>query len=54
MAMATRRGKTPLISGASRGIGLAIAARTACDGEHVAIAAKTGALNPKLAEAFLD
>src|SRR5205085_7124734 len=34
-------GKTLFITGASRGIGLAIALRAARDGAHVAIAAKT-------------
>ncbi|MCU0940705.1 MAG: NAD(P)-dependent oxidoreductase [Burkholderiaceae bacterium] len=36
------------MSGASRGIGLAIAARCAADGANVAIAAKTTEPNPKL------
>src|ERR1700742_80713 len=40
--------KTLFISGASRGIGLAIALRAARDGANVAIAAKTGTPNPKL------
>ena len=42
------QGKTIFISGASRGIGLAIATRCAADGAHVAIAAKTAEPNPKL------
>ena len=42
------KGKTLLISGASRGIGLAIAKRCAADGANVAIAAKTAEPNPKL------
>ena len=42
------RGKTLFISGASRGIGLAIAVRAARDGANVAIAAKTAEPNPKL------
>jgi citronellol/citronellal dehydrogenase len=42
------RGKTLFITGASRGIGLAIALRAARDGANVAIAAKTDAPNPKL------
>lgn len=42
------RGKTLFITGASRGIGLAIALRAARDGAHIAIAAKTSAPNPKL------
>jgi NAD(P)-dependent dehydrogenase (short-subunit alcohol dehydrogenase family) len=41
-------GKTLFISGASRGIGLAIARRCAADGVNVAIAAKTAEENPKL------
>jgi len=42
------RGKTLFITGASRGIGLAIALRAAKDGANVAIAAKTNEPNPKL------
>jgi citronellol/citronellal dehydrogenase len=42
-------GKTLFITGASRGIGLAIALRAACDGANIAIAAKTAEPNPKLA-----
>jgi citronellol/citronellal dehydrogenase len=41
-------GKTLFISGASRGIGLAIAQRAARDGANVAIAAKTAEPHPKL------
>src|SRR4051794_18138811 len=41
-------GKTMFISGASRGIGLAIAARAARDGANVALIAKTGEPHPKL------
>ncbi len=41
-------GKTLFITGASRGIGLAIALRAARDGANIAIAAKTAAPNPKL------
>jgi citronellol/citronellal dehydrogenase len=41
-------GKTLFITGASRGIGLAIALRAARDGANVAIAAKTAEPNPKL------
>ncbi|MFC6050248.1 short chain dehydrogenase, partial [Methylobacterium hispanicum] len=37
----TLGGKTLFITGASRGIGLAIGLRAACDGANVAIAAKT-------------
>jgi citronellol/citronellal dehydrogenase len=42
------RGKTLFISGASRGIGLAIALRAARDGANVAIVAKTTEAHPKL------
>jgi citronellol/citronellal dehydrogenase len=42
------RGKTLFISGASRGIGLAIGLRAARDGANVAIVAKTAEPNPKL------
>jgi len=41
-------GKTLLISGASRGIGLAIALKAARDGANVALIAKTAEPNPKL------
>jgi citronellol/citronellal dehydrogenase len=41
-------GKTLFITGASRGIGLAIALRAAQDGANVTIAAKTDSPNPKL------
>jgi citronellol/citronellal dehydrogenase len=41
-------GKTLFITGASRGIGLAIAKRAAADGANVVIAAKTTEANPKL------
>lgn len=41
-------GKTLLITGASRGIGLAIAKRAARDGANIAILAKTETPNPKL------
>jgi citronellol/citronellal dehydrogenase len=43
------KGKTLFITGASRGIGLAIALRAARDGANVAVAAKTAAPHPKLA-----
>ena len=46
--MTTLKGKTLFISGASRGIGLAIALRAARDGANVAIIAKTAEANPKL------
>ena len=42
------QGKTLFITGASRGIGLAIALRAARDGANVAIAAKSAVPNPKL------
>ena len=41
-------GKTLFVTGASRGIGLAIALRAARDGANIAIAAKTIAPHPKL------
>jgi citronellol/citronellal dehydrogenase len=43
------KGKTLFITGASRGIGLAIALRAARDGANIAIAAKTEKPHPKLA-----
>jgi citronellol/citronellal dehydrogenase len=46
--MTTLKGKTLFISGASRGIGLAIALRAARDGANIAIAAKTSEPHPKL------
>jgi len=42
-------GKTLFITGASRGIGLAIGLRAARDGANIAIAAKTAEPHPKLA-----
>src|SRR6188508_3301419 len=44
----TLKGKTLFITGASRGIGLAIGKRAAADGANVVIAAKTTDPNPKL------
>ena len=44
----TLKGKTLFITGASRGIGLAIALRAARDGANIVIAAKTAETNPKL------
>jgi len=41
-------GKTMFISGASRGIGLAIAKRAAADGANIALVAKTAEPHPKL------
>ena len=42
------QGKTLFITGASRGIGLAIALRAASDGANIVIAAKTPEPHPKL------
>lgn len=42
-------GKTILMSGGSRGIGLAIALRAAADGANIALLAKTDTPHPKLA-----
>ncbi|MGH6788965.1 MAG: SDR family oxidoreductase [Pseudolabrys sp.] len=42
------QGKTLFITGASRGIGLAIALKAAADGANIAIAAKTVTPHPKL------
>jgi citronellol/citronellal dehydrogenase len=44
----TLKGKTLFITGASRGIGLAIGKRAAADGANIVIAAKTTDPNPKL------
>src|SRR5882724_11283908 len=46
--MASLTGKTLFITGASRGIGLAIALRAAHDGANIVIAAKTDTPHPKL------
>ena len=46
--MSSLKGKTLFITGASRGIGLAIAVRAARDGANVTIAAKTAEPHPKL------
>jgi citronellol/citronellal dehydrogenase len=46
--MTTLSGRTMFISGASRGIGLAIAKRAAADGANVALMAKTDQPHPKL------
>ncbi|MBS0194650.1 MAG: NAD(P)-dependent oxidoreductase [Proteobacteria bacterium] len=46
--MPTLHGKTLFITGASRGIGLAIGVRAARDGANVVIAAKSAVPNPKL------
>ena len=46
--MSTLSGKTLFITGASRGIGLAIALRAARDGANIAIAAQSSVPHPKL------
>jgi citronellol/citronellal dehydrogenase len=46
--MSTLQGKTLFITGASRGIGLAIALRAARDGANIAVVAKTADPHPKL------
>jgi citronellol/citronellal dehydrogenase len=46
--MTDLHGKTLFITGASRGIGLAIALRAARDGANIVIAAKSSVANPKL------
>ncbi|RME34500.1 MAG: SDR family NAD(P)-dependent oxidoreductase, partial [Deltaproteobacteria bacterium] len=46
--MKSLKGKTLFITGASRGIGLAIARRAARDGANIVIAAKSNVPNPKL------
>jgi citronellol/citronellal dehydrogenase len=46
--MADLSGKTLFITGASRGIGLAIALRAAQDGANIAVVAKTAEPHPKL------
>ncbi len=46
--MATLNGKTLFITGASRGIGLAIANKAAQDGANIAVIAKTAEPHPKL------
>jgi citronellol/citronellal dehydrogenase len=47
--MASLAGKTLFITGASRGIGKAIALRAAADGANIVIAAKTAEPHPRLA-----
>jgi citronellol/citronellal dehydrogenase len=42
------RGRTIVISGGSRGIGLAIALRAARDGANIALLAKTAEPHPRL------
>jgi len=46
--MSDLRGKTLLITGASRGIGKAIALRAAADGANIAVVGKTAVPHPKL------
>ncbi len=46
--MATLEGKNILITGASRGIGKAIALRAARDGANIGVIGKTAEVNPKL------
>jgi citronellol/citronellal dehydrogenase len=46
--MSSLQGKTLVITGASRGIGLAIAKRAAADGANIVLLAKTVDPNPKL------
>jgi citronellol/citronellal dehydrogenase len=52
--VASLKGKTLFITGASRGIGLAIALRAARDGANIAIAAKTAEPHPKLPGTIYD
>ncbi len=47
--MSDLKGKTLFITGATRGIGLAIAKRAAADGANITIAAKTTEAHPRLA-----
>src|SRR5215217_4692040 len=49
VATGSLKGRTILISGGSRGIGLAIAVRAARDGANIVLMAKTGEPHPKLA-----
>ena len=46
--MNSLKGKTVFITGASRGIGLAIGLRAARDGANIVVAAKSAVANPKL------
>ena len=47
-------GKTLFITGASRGIGLAIALKAAKDGANIILAAKTAEPHPKLLGLFIQ
>jgi citronellol/citronellal dehydrogenase len=47
-AASTLKGKTLFITGASRGIGLAVALRAARDGANIAVVAKTAEPDPRL------
>src|SRR5688572_8157190 len=48
MESTSLKGRTLFVTGASRGIGLAIARRAAADGANLAIAAKSSVPNPRL------
>lgn len=52
--MSSMAGKTIIMSGGSRGIGLAIAVRAARDGANVALIAKTDRPHPKLSGTIYD
>src|SRR5688572_30519508 len=52
--MGTLKGKTLFITGASRGIGRAIALRAAVDGANIAVIAKTDLPHPKLPGTILE
>jgi citronellol/citronellal dehydrogenase len=52
--MQSLRGKTLFITGASRGIGRAIALKAALDGANIVIAAKTSSPHPKLSGTIHD
>jgi len=52
--MSTLQGKTIVITGGSRGIGLAIAKRAAADGANLVLLAKTTEPNPKLPGTLLS
>ena len=48
VATGSLKGRTIIMSGGSRGIGLAIATRAARDGANIVLMAKTGEPHPKL------